>query len=354
MKLFFRKKNKSVINETQTFFFIVIRTFFDWLEEFSIESEDLKADKFKKNIKKILEKILSEASPQKKLSFFNKYKKNILLFIKQQKEYFYNRENEFKDIIELLTQAVTTLNSENQNFNQDLLQKSEDIEKITLLNDIITIKNSLKEEVGYIKSTVNQKDKHDKKQIETLSAQVDYFKTELEKTKKDALIDDLTGVYNRKAFDNHLSDLIEQDIVIASGFSMILLDIDDFKQVNDLYGHQTGDRVLVAIAQQCKSLTRVDDFTARYGGEEFVIVFKKTSLKDVVKRADKICKKISDTHYSIKRDLKDEPLNITVSIGASVFKNGDTSETVIERADKALYLAKSLGKNQVVSEKYLK
>ena len=368
MKLF-SKKNESIIDKTdlsnkiqgdkfnkenQAFFFLVIRILIDWLMEFSVKNEDLLADDFRKKLKKLLEKILSDASPKKKLSFFIKEKKNIFSLIEKQQKYLHTREGEFKNIIELLTQAMTAVNSKSQNFNQEILQKSEKIEKITLLDDIIAIKNLIQKEVDDIKTSVSKKEKYDKKQIQALSAQVNFLKTELEKTKEEALTDGLTGIYNRNAFDNYLAKLVEKNTIINSIFSIVLIDIDNFKQINDLYGHQTGDRVLTAIAKQCDSLTRNEDFTARYGGEEFVIIFKKMSLKNAIKKADKICKNINETYYSVKKNQKDDALKITVSIGAAVFKEGDTPATIIKRADMALYAAKSLGKNRVVSEQYLK
>jgi diguanylate cyclase (GGDEF)-like protein len=132
-----------------------------------------------------------------------------------------------------------------------------------------------------------------------------------------------------------------------------MVDIDDFKAINDAYGHPTGDRVLLALALKCQGLIRNDDFIARYGGEEFVIVLSNASLTNAIKKAQRICASVGDTRYALN-DKKDvHILNITVSIGISVYQTGDSVESVIARADQALYLAKDAGKNRVVSQKEL-
>jgi diguanylate cyclase len=129
-----------------------------------------------------------------------------------------------------------------------------------------------------------------------------------------------------------------------------MLDIDNFKKINDGYGHQIGDRVLVALARKCHSLIRNDDIMARYGGEEFVILLPNASLDNAVTKADSIRKTIANTRYALDDVEPGNTLSITISIGVSVFSNGDSPLTVVERADKALYLAKRRGKNRVASE----
>ena len=132
---------------------------------------------------------------------------------------------------------------------------------------------------------------------------------------------------------------------------MLILDIDDFKKVNDAYGHQTGDRVILAIINKCRQNIRGEDFFARYGGEEFVIVLPGASLKNAVNRAEHICKSIASTRYYLD-DVPDSPtLAVTVSIGVSSLQKADTVSTITQRADRALYSAKHKGKNCVVFEK---
>jgi diguanylate cyclase len=132
-----------------------------------------------------------------------------------------------------------------------------------------------------------------------------------------------------------------------------MVDIDDFKSINDAHGHPTGDRVLLALAQKCQDLIRNEDLIARYGGEEFIIVLTKASLANAIKKAKRICRAVANTHYAINDTKAAHLLSITVSIGVSAFRKGDTTESVIGRADQALYFAKGAGKNRVASENEL-
>ena len=111
--------------------------------------------------------------------------------------------------------------------------------------------------------------------------------------------------------------------------------------------------MLLALAQKCQNLIRNEDFIARYGGEEFVIVLTNASLSNAVKKAKLICRSIAETRYALDDVKTGHILTLTVSIGISIFQNGDTPESIIGRADRALYLAKGAGKNGVVSEKEL-
>jgi len=129
-----------------------------------------------------------------------------------------------------------------------------------------------------------------------------------------------------------------------------MLDIDDFKKINDKYGHQTGDRVILAVISKCRQSIRGEDFLARYGGEEFAIILPGASLKNAAKKADHICKSIAATRYCLD-DVPGIPiLSITISIDVSCLQRADTVAAVTRRADKALYAAKYAGKNRVFSE----
>ena len=132
--------------------------------------------------------------------------------------------------------------------------------------------------------------------------------------------------------------------------SLLMLDLDDFKKINDTYGHPIGDQVLVAFCQKCRNSIRGDDILARYGGEEFAIILPGANLKNALKKGRQICDTISSVRYTTSNRQNADCLSITVSIGVAVLKKKDTAETIIGRADKALYKAKKSGKNCVVAQ----
>jgi len=164
---------------------------------------------------------------------------------------------------------------------------------------------------------------------------------------KMATHDGLTKLLNRQQFDLMLDDLIARHARYGRPASLLMIDIDHFKRVNDTYGHQAGDVVLVGLGRHLMEYARVNDRVYRYGGEEFAILLPETELAGASLFAQRLCEAIANKPY----DLSDgTQLPITVSIGvASCPDHADTAQTLISAADKALYTAKQTGRNQICS-----
>ncbi len=159
-----------------------------------------------------------------------------------------------------------------------------------------------------------------------------------------ATTDKLTGIMNRQAFDYFFKRLLAKRISQHRSISILLVDIDHFKQVNDHYGHGVGDIVLRHIANLIQQTVRHSDQACRWGGEEFVILLDDCNLDNALLRADTLRKKIE----SAKVRTKDDTIQITISCGVAEYKNNETLDMLINRADIALYQAKQQGRNQVV------
>jgi diguanylate cyclase (GGDEF)-like protein len=157
-----------------------------------------------------------------------------------------------------------------------------------------------------------------------------------------AFIDSLTGVKNRSAFDENFSRDIEFNRRKRSDLSLLVLDIDFFKNINDQYGHAVGDLVLKEIAATVEHTIRSSDALYRYGGEEFVVVLNDTNIAGAQLLAKRIRRNVEN--LSIK-SLKD--VRITLSVGVSAMVEQDSPQSLFERADAALYQAKENGRNQV-------
>lgn len=157
--------------------------------------------------------------------------------------------------------------------------------------------------------------------------------------------DPLTKVYNRRAYVKQISNEMDRFLRYKTTFSILVIDIDFFKKVNDTYGHAIGDKCLQEITRRTLPVLRKNDMLARYGGEEFVVIMPETPGNGAVVVAEKIRVNIEKIEFIYKTDT----IKMTVSIGVSEVKDGDKShETVFERADAALYRAKSGGRNMVV------
>lgn len=175
----------------------------------------------------------------------------------------------------------------------------------------------------------------------------DELKKALIELEKLAKTDELTGISNRRNF----IALAEREFHLAKRqkrvFSLLILDIDYFKRINDTYGHLIGDKVIQFVAQQCVNCIRQEDLCARWGGEEFIIFLSETTLENAIIVANRI--RINIDHGTI--EIEEYKINVTVSIGVCAYHPDDVSiNQTISRGDMALYYAKNHGRNQVVPQ----
>jgi len=171
------------------------------------------------------------------------------------------------------------------------------------------------------------------------------------KIEHENIIDHLTGIHNRR----YLDERIDSEAIRAHKYdmplSMMMIDIDHFKAVNDRYGHQIGDRVLKSLCEVLIKKGRITDVVARYGGEEIVILTIQTNISDTFNVAEKLRKTV-ETSIMVPVDKSEdrEDIRITVSIGvAGLDQQGFDSQAMIKKADMALYQAKSEGRNRVIA-----
>jgi len=160
---------------------------------------------------------------------------------------------------------------------------------------------------------------------------------------KMAFTDPLTQTHNRAAFNDTLRREIKRAERTEQGLSIIFLDVDHFKMINDRYGHSTGDLALTSVAQWIKQSVRASDVVFRYGGEEFVIILTDTQLEDAAVLAERIRSNIEAHALAFGLSV----LHITVSLGVSSLQAADNMDSLIKRADTAMYQAKQRGRNRV-------
>lgn len=158
------------------------------------------------------------------------------------------------------------------------------------------------------------------------------------------MIDALTGVNNRRSLEAHLRDEVDRHKRYSHPLSLIMFDIDHFKNVNDTYGHQCGDFVLQKIAEIVGNTIRTEDVLARYGGEEFCCVLPETSAASAMILAERLRKKIADHVFEFQK----ERIRVTISLGVSFMNAGtSTADMLLKKADDGLYAAKNGGRNQI-------
>lgn len=158
-----------------------------------------------------------------------------------------------------------------------------------------------------------------------------------------ATLDGLTKVLNRAEFERIHAEQVAIHSREGRSCSLLICDIDFFKKINDLHGHQAGDEALISFASILKSMTRMDDFVGRYGGEEFVMLCTDCTIQTAMERAEDIRRKVADTPQTVLNNQC-----ITISLGVTELQAGDTTETMVRRADRALLQAKDEGRNRVI------
>ncbi len=185
-----------------------------------------------------------------------------------------------------------------------------------------------------------------KERIGEMERESDRLQQQVNEARNEAFRDALTGLHNRTAYDNRLEEEIARWKRYRNDLSLILLDVDHFKHVNDSYGHKAGDRVLEVIGTLVHQTIRESDYPARYGGEEFVILLPQTDLEGAQAVAEKLRLAVQTKHFQ----YANQRVSITASCGLARFRESDSADSLFERADRALYQAKESGRNRCCKE----
>ncbi len=296
---------------------------------------------------KALENRLKAMDSQNDAEKFKKILKDIFFKLEFVRSSVEKEKEELKDIIFLMTDTLKNFIGEGNDFSKHLdnfivqLKETDDVGEIKKLKfEIIKATLLVKEKTDIMKkelSEANERIMESQKRLKELEK-------ELDQAKEKALYDGLTGVYNRASFNDRIKIEVEKAKRTGRSLFIVMLDLDHFKQINDNYGHQTGDMVLKIFAAQTKKVIRNIDFLGRYGGEEFVVLLPEITEERALDIAERIRSKIEKTKLIYDK----KTFKVTVSIGMTSLKKDDTVESFVERADKALYKAKESGRNKVV------
>lgn len=186
-------------------------------------------------------------------------------------------------------------------------------------------------------------------ELKTSSSEIKSLRQRLESVREESRVDALTGLLNRRGFDECMAAAVRSVSEDGEELCVLLGDVDHFKKFNDTWGHATGDQVLRLVAQCFKSNTKGRDAAGRYGGEEFVVALPKTSLESAVTVAEQIRAAV-ESKKIVKRSTGETLGSITLSIGVAKHVGGEPFADTLARADACLYAAKRSGRNRVIDE----
>ena len=264
------------------------------------------------------------------------------------------RTEALRKLNEATADRVQQLAGDSEDFAVQLSSHLKALAEHAVTDEADQLRQHIDAEIPTLSKLLEHRQENEQRIVGDLRAQVDALEKQLHKANEELVIDPLTQVYNRRAFDSRLQESVRDHHRNGTDFSLVMFDIDHFKKVNDTHGHLVGDRVLQALAQTAKKVFRLDDFVARYGGEEFAAILYGANVTYGLRAAERFRLAIAGKEFEYRRRSKVYTLKLTVSLGIACHKPGDSPESLIERADKALYLAKNSGRNQVKTEEDLR
>lgn len=272
-------------------------------------------------------------------------------YLRGARDYVTRRESELLEIIGLLRQAATQMVGDSSDFNSQVLETSERFMTLARFEDILELRHHLSAEVAMLRRAVVAKQRRDETMLSQLSDRVEQLQSNLQRAEEEASLDALTRVSNRGHFDRTLRRCVEKARRTRASLVIAMLDVDNFKVINDSYGHQVGDRVILCTAQWLQRVVRKSDCVARYGGEEFGLILPDTRADEVEQRMAKLLADIAGSSYDYEEDGQARSIRFTASVGITEFDHRDADEDLVRRADEALYDAKRKGKNRVIVKK---
>ncbi|MCS6802059.1 MAG: GGDEF domain-containing protein [Chloroflexota bacterium] len=244
-------------------------------------------------------------------------------------------------MIETFSQAFREDEGQDHAFHEQIDRLKSALDK----NSTEELKREVLGAIASLRRIAEERQQQSRRRIERLSTTVALLTNDLRTAKREAQLDGLTRIHNRAAFDDYIATTIQLQRSFPRPTTLLLIDIDHFKQINDTFGHQAGDAVLQTfVGRLALAFPRRSDFLARYGGDEFAVILPDTSLEDAIPLA---IRHIEDLRRH-EIDCGENKVRVTVSVGLAELKPNEDGASWIGRADKALYAAKREGRDRFV------
>ncbi|MGM0481997.1 MAG: GGDEF domain-containing protein [Pseudomonadota bacterium] len=296
-------------------------------------------DKANSALNKEIEQALADGRPFSKIYSKELYRKH--LADKEELNGWQLRQNVEAMLIEL-SQSVSDTKTNTQGFKSTMDSCLDDLNKVEKegwsMDEVMHLVRTMVRETQAIhNSTLDFSTS-----LQKAEQEVARLRQELEKSQHDAFYDALTDLYNRRYLDQEIHSISEQQQAC-----LIMLDVDFFKEVNDQYGHQMGDRVLKAIAKKLKEKCQNNAIPFRFGGEEFAILMRGATLQQAIHKAELLRQALAKISV-LDRRSNQRIKGITASFGVAAYQPGSRSSDLLETADRQLYQAKRLGRNRVM------
>lgn len=255
-------------------------------------------------------------------------------------EYYKGKTEEFKEIMMIMARTAETVGDRDQRYSAQLTEFTTRLHSLASMDDLRGIRDSLVSSARELQDRVDQMARDGKQVMAQMRGELRQYQTRLEEAERLASVDPLTGLMNRRRMEL----AVEQRIAQQRAFSVVILDLNAFKQVNDTYGHSAGDDVLKQFATELRSAFRAADDVGRWGGDEFLVVLD-CGPADVGRHLERVRQWVFGD-YVVPDQGAPRKLPVTASIGTAVWKDGETMAELFARADRDMYQEKKAGKRR--------
>ncbi len=246
---------------------------------------------------------------------------------------------ELNGLFVMVRDAVATIGGYNRTFSNSIGETAQRFDAMSRIGDIRKLKEALATEVTALKQMAVERQQTWQTTVAGFETRLQELELQLVETQHEASLDPLTGVANRRTFDRVCQKWLQTS---GKQFVIVMVDLDDFKSINDTFGHPIGDKALIAVADALTAAVRSDDLVARLGGDEFVVLAAGMNLRMAESRMRTVLAELTKSEC-----LPDGDVKLTLSCGIAEASAGDTKESLLKRADQALLDAKKYGKNRV-------
>ncbi|MDJ0757781.1 MAG: GGDEF domain-containing protein [Woeseiaceae bacterium] len=252
------------------------------------------------------------------------------------------RIGNYRDVVEDLIAGLRQIGERDQDTQRRVSLSLSAVENAVGTGDLMKIREVLKEAVHQVTETFEQQQQAYEQQLSDLHKRMDCLREDLVAAREEMKRDSLTDAFNRGAFDSAIEQSLNMHFVLQQPVTLLMIDLDKFKEVNDRHGHSCGDQVLKAMGEcLARAFIRKSDLVARYGGDEFAVILNETSAAN----AEKVIERFVASVGKIAIPTSDGEISISCSVGYTELHDRDTVEQAINRADRGLYSVKSRGGN---------
>ena len=255
--------------------------------------------------------------------------------------YYQRKGDEVRELLIVMAQTAESVGSRDQRCACRMHEVTTRLTAIASLDDLTEIRASIEKSAAELKSSIERMTEEGKATIDQLQQQVTSYRTKLEEAEEIASRDTLTGLRSRLFVENVIELLINNDVP----FCVAIADINEFKKVNDVHGHLTGDELLKQFAAELVSACRATDMIGRWGGDEFIIVLE-CDISEAGAQTDRLSKWICG-NYSVQGKSGPQKLSVNASIGLAEHLSGETMKDLLVRADAAMYKQKAASKTKL-------